>query len=201
MNEFPDFLHSQQLKETISHPNIQVGKHTYYSGYYHKESFQDYCVRYLLEDEEGDKLIIGKFCAIGSGACFIMSGNKGHRPDWISTYPFYYVEKDWGEAVDGYQAAGDTVVGNDVWIGTEAMIMPGVKIGDGAIVSARSVVTSDVPPYAIVAGNPAKVVKKRFSDSEIEQLLKLKWWDWPEQKIMKNIELICSENIEQLLNK
>ncbi|MFW5434854.1 CatB-related O-acetyltransferase [Paenibacillus apiarius] len=197
---FKTWMHSHFLKEQITNPNIDVGEYTYYSGYYHKEQFEDYCVRYLsAERSDVDRLIIGKFCSIGSGAAFIMAGNQGHRYDWVTTYPFFYAGEQWGnESIDGFQRAGDTIVGNDVWIGTEAVIMPGVHIGDGAVIGSRALVTKDVPPYTIVGGNPAKPIKKRFLDKEIEYLMALKWWDWPIDKIKAHMPLLCSDRITVL---
>ncbi|QSA20458.1 CatB-related O-acetyltransferase, partial [Vibrio furnissii] len=146
--------------EQVTNPNIHVGRHSYYSGYYHGHSFDD-CVRYLNPDREDvDRLIIGAFCAIGSGAVFMMAGNQGHRTDWVSTFPFFYMENEhFTDADDGFVRAGDTVIGNDVWIGSEAMIMPGVTIGDGAVIASRAVVTKNVAPYEIVGSNPAKHIR------------------------------------------
>lgn len=208
-NNFKNWLNGKLLKDNIKNPNITVGEFTYYSGYYHKEAFEDVCVRYLLgdgstknykeifgEDFIFDKLEIGKFCSIGSGASFILAGNQGHNHKWISAYPF---DKEiFPNAKSGFETKRDTVIGNDVWIGTEAIIMPGVKIGDGAVIGTRSVVTKDVEPYTIVGGNPAKVIKKRFSDSDIEKLLEIKWWNWDIIKINEALPYICSVNISGL---
>lgn len=150
--------------------------------------------------DDVDKLKIGKFCSIASGATFIMAGNQGHRYDWISSYPFYYSKLNEG-AKDGFKRAGDTIVGNDVWIGTEAMIMPGVKIGDGAVIAARAVVTKDVEPYCIVGGNPARKIKSRFQKHQVEKLMEMKWWDWDIDTIKKNMDLICSKDIDELHRK
>ena len=212
-NKFKSWLESKYLKDDITNPNIEVGDYTYYSGYYHKESFEDYCVRYLLgdgstqnykdlfgEDFEFDKLKIGKFCSIASGTVFILAGNQGHNHKWISTYPFIG-KKEFSESKNGFIKSGDTVVGNDVWIGSEAMIMPGVSIGDGAVIGSRSLVTKDVPPYAIVGGNPAKIIKMRFNEEEVKMLRELSWWDWPIEKINEAMEYICSGNIEDFYKK
>ena len=208
-NNFKNWLDSNLLKDNIKNPNIKVGEFTYYSGYYHKEDFEDVCVRYLLgdgstknykeifgEDFIFDKLEIGKFCSIGSGASFILAGNQGHNHKWISAYPFN--PEIFSNAKDGFQTKGDTIIGNDVWIGTEAIIMPGVKIGDGAVIGTRAVVTKDVEPYTVVGGNPAKVIKKRFADKEIKQLLEIKWWNWNVEKINEALPYICSEDIAGL---
>ena len=129
-----------------------------------------------------------------------MAGNQGHRTDWISTFPFFFMSEEpaFAEAQSGYRPAGDTVVGNDVWIGAEAMIMPGIRIGDGAMIGSRSVVTKDVAPYAIVAGNPAREIRKRFSDSDIERLLDMRWWDWPLEQIEAEMATLCSGDIAGL---
>lgn len=208
-NKFESWLNNKFLKENIKNPNIEVGDFTYYSGYYHKEDFEDICVRYLLGDSSTqsykelfgkdfifDKLIIGKYCSIGSGSTFLLAGNQGHRHEWISTYPF---QTDiFSNARDGFERKGNTIIGNDVWIGTEAMIMPGIKIGDGAIIAARSIVTKDVEPYTIVGGNPSKILKKRFSDKEIEQLLEIQWWNWEIDKINEALPIICSNKVSKL---
>lgn len=212
-NKFESWLVSKYLKENITNPNIEVGDYTYYSGYYHKENFEDYCVRYLLGDGstknykdlfgekfDFDKLTIGKFCSIGSGAVFILAGNQGHNSSWVSTYPFNG-KREFSKSKNGFVKSGDTVVGNDVWIGTEAMIMPGVSIGDGAIIGSRSLVTKDVPPYTVVGGNPAKILKIRFNESEINMLKELSWWNWPVEQINEAMEYICSNKIEDFYNK
>ena len=143
-----------------------------------------------------DKLIIGKFCSIGSGTAFIMAGNQGHRSDWISTFPFFYQENALAEnATDGFQRAGDTVIGNDVWIGSEAMIMPGVTVGDEVIIASRALVSKNVPPYDVVGGNPARIIKPRFDEQAIAQLLEMQWWNWDESLIREAIPSICSDKI------
>ncbi len=202
INIFENWTKGYIIKDHITNKNIEVGDYSYYSGFYHGKHFEDYCVRYLSPDRDDvDKLKIGKFCSIGSGASFIMAGNQGHRHDFITSYPFFYMNSN-GEfgkdTIDGFQKASDTIIGNDVWIGTEAIIMPGVKIGDGAVIGTRALVTKDVDPYTIVGGNPAKPIKKRFSDKEIEMLLEIKWWDLSIEKIRENMNLLCSNNIKEL---
>ncbi|WP_443972129.1 type B chloramphenicol O-acetyltransferase [Sphingobium sp. CR28] len=184
------------LDRLVTNPNIQVGRYSYYSGYYHGHGFDD-CARFLLPGEDADKLIIGSFCSIGSGAAFIMAGNQGHRSDWISTFPFFWMPEvpAFARAENGYRPAGDTIVGNDVWIGSEAMVMPGVKIGDGAIIGTRSVVTKDIAPYTIVGGNPAQVIRKRFTDDDIARLLELSWWDWSDDQLRDAMPFLTSGNI------
>lgn len=187
------------LAEQVTNPNILVGRYSYYSGYYHGHSFDD-CARYLMPDRDDmDKLIIGSFCSIGSGVSFIMAGNQGHRMEWVSSFPFYYTGDEYTkDAVDGFQNVGNTEVGHDVWIGAEAMIMPGIKIGHGALIGARSVVTKDVDPYTIVAGNPAKPIRKRFTENEINHLLEMEWWNWSENQLALAMKLLCSNDIDGL---
>jgi chloramphenicol O-acetyltransferase type B len=187
------------LDKQVKNPNIIVGRYSYYSGYYHGHSFDD-CARYLMPNRDDvDKLIIGSFCSIGSGASFVMAGNQGHRMEWISTFPFFYLDEEcMAEAPNGYQGAGDTVIGHDVWIGAEAMIMPGIKVGHGAVIGARSVVTKDIEPYTIVAGNPAKPIRKRFSEEQIQRLLEMSWWNWSEKELASTMRLLCSKDIDKL---
>jgi len=197
---FKNQFTSQLLHETVKHPNISVGKFSYYSGYHHKHDFVE-CVRYLHDKRNDvDKLIIGSYCSIGSGAVFMMAGNQGHRKDWVSTFPFYFQANIFKDAQNGFEKMGDTIIGNDVWIGSEAMIMSGVTIGDGAIIAARAIVTKDVEPYTIVGGNPAVVIKKRFTENEIIQLQNMKWWTWEEEKVKKSMPFICSQKIDGLWN-
>ncbi len=187
------------IKDQITNPNIIAGEYSIYSGYYHGHSFDD-CARYLSPDRtDVDKLIIGKFCSIGSGASFIMAGNQGHRSDWISTFPFFYDNTpEFSDGVDGFQTKGDTIIGNDVWIGTEAMIMPGVQIGDGAIIGSRALVTKDVLPYTVVGGNPAKSLKRRFSEGDCELLMEMAWWNWEMKDIQACVTALCSSDIQAL---
>lgn len=188
------------LKDQVTNPNIIVGDYSYYSGYYHQHSFDD-CARYLAPDRSDvDKLIIGRYCSIGSGAVFMMAGNQGHQHNWISSFPFFYQQNEhFSEAKDGFERAGDTIVGNDVWIGSEAMIMSGVNIGDGAIIASRAVVTKHVEPYSIVAGNPAKHIRYRFNQQQREQLLAIQWWFWSDKQMKQAIPLLCSENVQALI--
>jgi len=191
-NYFKNEFSSQTLSKTLTHPNIIVGEFSYYSGYYHGHSFE-HCVRYLdKKSKEVDKLIIGKYCSIASGAVFMMAGNQGHRSDWISTFPFYYQANIFKDAKNPYQKAGDTIIGHDVFIGSEAMIMSGVQIGTGAIIASRAVVSKDVEPYAIVGGNPAQLIKYRFPKEQRETLLKEAWWEWDEKEIKENMPLLCA---------
>ena len=187
------------LDEQVTHPNIVVGRYSYYSGWYHGHSFNE-CARFLLPDEGADRLVVGAFCSIGSGAAFIMAGNQGHRNDWISTFPFAFVPDapEFAGAANGFQAAGDTVIGNDVWIGSEAIVMPGVTVGDGAVIGTRALVTKDVEPYAIVGGNPARTIRKRFPDDEITLLLEMRWWDWSTQMLTEAMPLLTAGDVRGL---
>lgn len=187
------------LDRQVTHPNITVGRYSYYSGYYHGHSFDD-CARYLLPNEGADRLTIGSFCSIGSGAAFIMAGNQGHRNEWISTFPFYWMPDvpPFSGAENGYLPAGDTVIGNDVWIGSEAIIMPGIKIGDGAVIGTRALVTRDVEPYSIIGGNRAKLIRKRFADREIALLLEMRWWDWPDDRLNPAMTILTSGDVDAL---
>ena len=198
-NYFESPFSGKAISEKITNPNISVGKHSYYSGYYHGHSFDD-CARYLAPDRDDvDKLIIGSYCSIGSGAVFMMAGNQGHRMDWVSTFPFFYQDNPhFSEALDGFERAGDTVIGNDVWIGSEAMIMAGVNVGDGAIIASRALVTKDVAPYSVVGSNPAKHIKFRFTEDEIAMLLAMQWWEWPELHIQQAMPLMCNSDIAAL---
>jgi len=187
------------LDRQVTNPNIIVGRYSYYSGYYHGHNFND-CARFLVTDEGADRLIIGSFCSIGSGAAFLMAGNQGHRNDWISTFPFYWMPDvpSFEGATNGYLPAGDTVIGNDVWIGSEAIIMPGVTIGDGAIIGTRALVTKDVQPYTIVGGNPAKAIRVRFQEADIARLLELKWWDWTDEHLREAMPYLTASCVSEL---
>lgn len=186
------------IKNTISNPNIRVGDYTYYDDPVDSENFE----RNVLYHYPfiGDKLIIGKFCALATGVTFIMNG-ANHKLSGLSTYPFQIFGNGWEVVMpplEDLPIRGDTVVGNDVWIGYEALIMPGVTIGDGAVVAAKSVVVRDVPPYAIVGGNPAQVIKRRFPEEVVLELLALAWWDWPIERITRHLELIVSGDVRAL---
>lgn len=174
------------LKPFIKNPNIIVGDYTYYDDFEDVSNFEKN-IKYHF-DFIGDKLIIGKFCMIASDATFIMNGGN-HLTEATTSYPFAIFGEAWENAMDGksYPTKGDTVIGNDVWIGYGATIMPGITIGDGAIIASKSVVTKDIEPYTIVGGNPAKRIKKRFSEETITKLLELQWWDWEIEKITNNL--------------
>ena len=181
------------IKPTITRPNIIVGDFSYYSG----SDFEN-CVTHHYEFY-GDKLIIGKYCQIAAGVEFIMNG-ANHKMNSASAYPFYILE-GWNQDVPPIlemPCKGDTVVGNDVWIGQGAVILPGVHIGDGAIIGLKSVVGSDVEPYTIVAGDPAKLVRKRFDDELISLLQKFKWWDKPVDEVQALIPLLNNGDLERV---
>jgi virginiamycin A acetyltransferase len=181
------------LKNIIKNPNIVVGDYTYYDDFENVYNFEKN-VKYHF-DFIGDKLIIGKFCMIASNVTFIMNG-ANHLTQSISSYPFAVFGEDWKNATEGknYPSKGDTVIGNDVWIGFNATIMPGVTIGDGAIIASNATLTKNVAAYTIVGGNPAREIKKRFSGEQIGTLLKQQWWNWPIEKITENIQNLTGEN-------
>ncbi|MDX6040328.1 Vat family streptogramin A O-acetyltransferase [Scandinavium lactucae] len=186
------------IKNTVTNPNIIIGDFTYYDDPEDAENFERNVLYHF--PFIGDKLIIGKFCAIAKGAQFIMNG-ANHKLSGFSTFPFYIFGNGWEKSTPqsgDLPYKGDTIIGNDVWIGYEALIMPGVKIGNGAIISSRSVVTADVPAYTVVGGNPAKVIKKRFSDEITLELEKLAWWDWPVARITRSLAAIMTNDIEAL---
>ena len=147
---------------------------------------------------EGATLQIGAFCSIADDVLILLGGE--HRIDWVTTYPFSYF---WpaGKNIKGFpMSKGDVIIGNDVWIGTEAIILSGVNIGDGAVIGARAVVTKDVPPYAIVVGNPARVVQYRFDEATIQRLLEIKWWEWNDLRISKALHFLLSSKVDLFLN-
>ena len=185
------------LKNVIQNPNIIVGDYTYYDDFENVENFEKN-IKYHF-DFIGDKLIIGKFCMIASDVTFIMNG-ANHLIDSITSYPFAIFGDDWSNAMEGksYPTKGDTIIGNDVWIGYNSTIMPGIKIGDGAIIATNSTVTKDVEPYTIVGGNPAKQIRKRFTEERIVKLLEIKWWDWTIEKITQNVKNLTNNNIDNL---
>lgn len=187
------------LRSIVKNPNIVVGDYTFYNSFDDPTRFETENVLYHYPINH-DKLIIGKFCSIAHGARFIMN-SANHTLKSLSTYPFPIFGHEWDETMpvaETWDNKGDIQIGNDVWIGYEAVILAGVTIGDGAIIGTRAVVTKDVPPYAIVGGVPAKLIKKRFDDPTIEALLKLQWWDWPVEKIRTSLDALRSGDIEGL---
>ncbi len=201
----PDAVHPNEnlknvcyIKNTITRPNIIVGEYTYYDDPENSGDFESHVTHHY--EFIGDKLIIGKFCAIAKGVEFIMNG-ANHRMNSISTYPFNIMGNGWEKStpkLDELPLKGDTIVGNDVWIGQNVTVMPVVHIGNGSIIGAYSVVASDIPPYCVAVGNPCKVVKQRFDDSLVEYLLNLKWWDWDAEKIFKNLEALTSADLSKI---
>ncbi|NDO46538.1 CatB-related O-acetyltransferase [Clostridium sp. MD294] len=189
------------LKNVITNTNIIVGEYTIYNDFVNNPIlFEKNNVLYHYPINH-DKLIIGKFCSIACGARFLFN-SANHSLYSLSSYPFPIFYEQWRldskNVVDAWDNKGDIVIGNDVWIGYEAVILAGVTIGDGAIIGTRAVVTKDVPPYTIVAGVPAKIIRKRYSDEIISELLHIKWWNWEKQKIAQNIKAIQQGNIQQL---
>ncbi|MFC1672945.1 CatB-related O-acetyltransferase [Pseudomonadota bacterium] len=183
----------------VTRANISVGDYSYYDSPDHPERFQDDNVLHHYE-HTGDRLIIGKYCALAHGVRFVMNG-ANHRIDGVSTYPFPIFGEGWGQHMDllsDLPSRGDTVVGNDAWIGMEAMLMPGVTIGDGAIIGARAVVSRDVPPYSVVAGNPARVVRERFNRDEAARLVAVAWWDWPTEVVSEHVRTLMAGNVDEI---
>ena len=184
------------IKPTIKNKNIIVGEFSYYAG----QDFERQVTHHY--DFIGDRLIIGKFCQIGAGVEFMMNG-ANHAMGGISTFPFY-IFKGFSQnapSLDKLPIKGDTVVGNDVWIGQRSLILPGAKIGDGVIIGANSVVGGEIPPYSIVAGNPARLIRKRFDDEMINLLLGLKWWDKSVAEIENLGEILSSDDLESVKEK
>ena len=189
------------LKNVITNPNITIGDYTMYNDFVNDpRDFQKNNVLYHYPINH-DRLIIGKFCSIACGAKFIFT-SANHTLRSLSTYPFPLFFEEWGldkaDVANSWDYKGDIVVGNDVWIGYEAVIMSGVTIGDGAIIGTRAVVTKDIPPYTIVGGVPAKPIRKRFADDIVASLLEIKWWEWETEKIKRNISAIQNGCIDEL---
>lgn len=190
---------SVYIKAIVKNPRIEAGDYSIYHDFEHAIDFEKRNVLYHYPCNP-EKLIIGKFCSVACGTKFIMNG-ANHTLKSISTYPFPVFAKEWGldmTAPQAWDIKSDTVIGNDVWLGFETLVLPGVKIGDGAIVGARSVVTKDIPPYAIVAGSPAKIIRYRFDEETVKFLLELQWWNWPPEKIARHIPAIQSGNLAAL---
>ena len=181
------------LKNVTDNPNIQIGDYTIYNDFIHDpREFQKNNVLYHYPINK-DRLIIGKFCSIACGAKFLFN-SANHKMASLSTYTFPLFFEEWGlkkeNVAQAWDQKGDIMIGNDVWIGYEAVILSGVTIGDGAVIGCRAVVTKDIPPYTIVGGVPAKPIRKRFDEETIKELQKIKWWDWPEEKITEKIQAI-----------
>ena len=188
------------IKNTVTNPNIIIGDYTYYDDPDDSTNFERNVLYHF--PFIGDKLIIGKFCALARGVQFIMNG-ANHKLSGFSSYPFQIFGNGWEKVMPQLHELpykGDTVVGNDVWLGYESIVMPGVQVGDGAIIAAKSVVVKDVPPYTIVGGNPANPIKQRFSDEVVKALLEIAWWNWEIEKISRNLDKIVSADIDELKN-
>lgn len=195
-----DDIETVYLKNVITDPNIEIGDYTMYNDFVRDpQDFQKNNVLYHYPVNH-DRLVIGKFCSIACGAKFIFT-SANHSLKSLSTYPFPIFFEEWNldmiNITNAWDNKGDIIIGNDVWIGYEAVILSGVTIGDGAIIGTRAVVTKDVPPYTIVGGVPAKPIRKRFDDKTIAKLYELKWWDWPEERIKANLEIIQSGQIDK----
>ena len=189
------------LKNVIDNPNIQIGDYTIYNDFVHDpREFLKNNVLYHYPINK-DRLIIGKFCSIACGAKFLFN-SANHKMASLSTYTFPLFFEEWGlekeNVAQAWDQKGDIIIGNDVWIGYEAVVLSGVTIGDGAVIGCRAVVTKDIPPYTIVGGVPAKPIRKRFDEETIKELQKIKWWDWPEEKIAGKIPAIQAGNLEEL---
>ncbi len=192
-----------QLNQVIDHPRMEIGDFTYFGHLEELEDYAGYLAPYLFPPSP-EKLVIGKFCQIAHGVRIITS-SANHDTSGFSTYPFSNFTMDSSMTMadvlklfDLPDRKGDTVIGNDVWIGMGAVLMPGVTIGDGAIISAYSVVVKDVEPYTIVGGNPAKPLKPRFDEKTAKALLDIAWWDWPKERIEANIDAITGANLAAL---
>ena len=189
------------LKNVVENSNIEIGDYTIYNDFIHDpREFQKNNVLYHYPINK-DRLIIGKFCSIACGAKFLFN-SANHKMTSLSTYTFPLFFEEWGlkkeNVAQAWDQKGDIMIGNDVWIGYEAVILSGVTIGDGAVIGCRAVVTKDVPPYTIVGGVPAKPIRKRFDEETIKELQKIKWWDWPEEKITEKIQAIQAGDLEGL---
>lgn len=208
MKQFNNWSETKEISDLITNPLIQVGRHSYYSGYYTNQNFENGCVRYLWGDEttkdlfnpkemygwQLDQLIIGNYVCIASGAVILMGGNHNHHADWLTVYPFLDSIKN------SFETKGDTIIKSDAWIGMNALIMPGITIGEGAIIAAGAVVTKDVSPYTIVGGNPAKKIKQRFSDETIIKLLEMRWFDWTDDQVREAESFLMSSSVDDLYN-
>jgi virginiamycin A acetyltransferase len=184
------------LKNFITRPNIEVGDYSYYDDPRGVEQFERNVLYHF--DFIGDRLSIGRFCSIAAETRFIMNGGN-HATTWFTTYPFPVFGEGWETATpESWPYRGDTIVGHDVWIGYGSTIMPGVRIGNGAIVGTRSVVTKDVAPFAIVGGNPAELIRYRFDEETRRALTEIGWWDWDAGKITRNLRAICSNDLDAL---
>jgi len=194
----PGFPQVAFIKNFCDNPNILIGDYTYYDDPEGPERFFEQVLYHF--DFIGDKLVIGRYCAIARKTTFIMNG-ASHALGSFSTYPFFIFGSGWEAGVPDRRLSApvkDTVIGDDVWIGYDATIMPGVQIGHGSIVGARAVVAKDFPPYSVIAGNPARLIRPRFEPEIVERLLAISWWDWPADKVARNLGAIVDCDVEKL---
>lgn len=200
LHPFNGERHTVFLKNVITRPTIEVGDFTYYNDVDNPADFESRNVRYHF-DAIGDRLKIGRYCALAQGTTFIMNG-ANHALTGFSTFPFHIFGPDWEKGFEKEtifdHLRGDTVVEHDVWFGTNSTVMPGVTVCSGAVIGAHAVVASDVPPFAIVVGNPARVIKLRFDEATIERLLEIAWWNWPAEKVTRHLNAIRGANIAVL---
>ncbi len=192
----PGITRTAFLKPFITRSNIIVGDYTYYDDPRGPERFEENVLYHF--DFNHDRLIIGRYCSIAAEVRFIMNGGN-HPTTWLTTYPFPIFGEGWAAAMpESWPTKGDTVIGNDVWIGHGATIMPGVNVGDGAIIATAAVITKPVPPYAIMGGNPGVILRYRFDAGTIARLLAIKWWDWEPAKVAKYVRALCSGDVDAL---
>lgn len=208
MNQYPDpqsiypneYKTSCFIKNVVKANNIHIGDYTYYDDPIDATQFEQNNILFNYP-EFGDQLIIGKFCQIATGVQFIM-GSANHRLGSVTTYPFNVFGGAWQENTPDHLSQlphkGDIVIGNDVWIGRQSVIMPGVKIGNGAIIAAYSIVTKDVQPYSLVGGNPARFIKWRFDEELIDLLQDIKWWDFTQEELIKIMPILCDCHLEKV---
>ena len=180
-------------------------KHKHYTVDFVPSKYKKHIGKYtygnpiIMDWNDGSELTIGSFCSIANNIIIMVGSSGGHNVGYVSTYPFHARPAVWGTLKECPVTDGSVHIGNDVWIGLGVIILPGVTIGDGAVIGAGAVVAKDVPPYSIVVGNPAKVIRKRFTDQQIEKLLKLKWWNWPDEQIRRNLSHIHGNDVDALL--
>jgi virginiamycin A acetyltransferase len=197
LHPMPDQPRVVLLKPLVSSPLIEVGEFTYYDDPADATAFE---TRNVLYHYGPEKLVIGKFCALAEGVRFVMNG-ANHRMDGPSTFPFPIMGGSWADHFDlvtGLPGRGDTTVGHDVWLGYQVIVMPGVHIGNGAVVAAGSVVVDDIPDYAIAGGNPAKLIRHRYSEDDIRRLTRVAWWDWPLTHLSHHVRTIMSGSVADL---
>jgi virginiamycin A acetyltransferase len=197
LSRFPRVVFLQPLVRDV--PYIEAGEYSYYDD---EEHATEFATRNVLYPNGPERLVIGRYCALATGVRFILSGGN-HPMMGPGTYPFSMFGGDWLELtldlVNGRPSRGDTVIGNNVWLGYRSTVLPGVRIGDGAIIGAGAVVTRDIPPFAVTAGNPARVVRWRFTPKEIARLLEVAWWDWPVEKVTRHARTILAGSVDALV--